>query len=490
MRASSSLGLRLILVAAATTTALMVAMGLYRWHQVRQTLNSSLQNTLQSASKRLETGLPAALWNFDGPQISAVLEAEMEEVAFLSLEVKDVKGKWLAGWRRDDQGRPVRSSAAAASDGEVLERALSFIDNGQASPVGKVSIRFGREKILQTLRHEALQIAAETLIVNVCLVLVYLSSLRLVLLARLNQLNGAMRQIASGEADLTSRLEAGRNDEIGELAGSFNRFVEQLAGIVTQVHISSSDLSEKTGEIAMGNLDLSNRTENQAESLRRTAGAAQDLSVSARRNTDSAATASRVVAQASEIAQFGGAAVKEVVRVMQAITASSSRIGDITGVIDSIAFQTNILALNAAVEAARAGEHGRGFAVVAAEVRELAGRAGSAAKEIKGLIQTSAAEIQAGNRLALESGETMDKVIVSIRQITELMQAIAQASQEQSSRLEQILEDVHRMDLATQQNAALVEESAAAATAMRSLAENLVRVVSRFKLTVPSEAPG
>jgi methyl-accepting chemotaxis protein len=241
--------------------------------------------------------------------------------------------------------------------------------------------------------------------------------------------------------------------------------------------------------MAAGNIDLSSRTEEQASSLEETAASMEELTSTVQQNADSVRQASELALRASEVAQKGGKAVTEAVHTMGSINEASTRIADITGVIDGIAFQTNILALNAAVEAARAGEQGRGFAVVASEVRTLAQRSAAAAKEIKALIAESVERVDVGGKLVNEAGATMGEVVAGIRRVTDIMSEIALAGQEQSSGIAQVNQAIAQMDQVTQQNAALVEEAAAAADAMQAQAQQLSAIVSAFKVAQAGHGP-
>ncbi|AKU21571.1 methyl-accepting chemotaxis protein [Massilia sp. NR 4-1] len=289
-------------------------------------------------------------------------------------------------------------------------------------------------------------------------------------------------EIASGDGDLSRRMPVESADEIGALATAFNRFVSSLNGTIGEVRDSTRMIATATSEIATGNLDLSGRTEAQASSLEQTAAAMEELTSTVKQNAHNADEANRLVGATSEAAVKGGAVVEQVVQMMGAITESSRKISDIIGVIDGIAFQTNILALNAAVEAARAGEQGRGFAVVASEVRNLAQRSASAAKEIKELIVDSVERVNTGSKLADSAGEAMKGIVSSVQSVAELMVQIAAASNEQSQGIGQVNQSVTQMDDATQQNAALVEQAAAAAQSLQEQAAKLEQVVSTFKL--------
>jgi methyl-accepting chemotaxis protein len=300
---------------------------------------------------------------------------------------------------------------------------------------------------------------------------------------------GMLGEIADGEGDLSRRLESTSNDEVGKLAQAFNRFVGSLSGTIGQVRDSSAVIAGATEEIARGNLDLSSRTEAQASSIEETAAAMEELTTTVRNNAENATEANRLVSETAQSAEKGGAVVAEVVRTMGAITESSRKISEIIGVIDGIAFQTNILALNAAVEAARAGEQGRGFAVVAGEVRTLAQRSAAASKEIRQLILDSVAKVDAGSTLADGAGQAMEAIVASVRRAEVLMRDIAASSQEQSLGISQVNQAIAQMDDATQQNAALVEEAAAAAAALQDQARELDAIVGTFKLAASGAAP-
>ena len=273
-----------------------------------------------------------------------------------------------------------------------------------------------------------------------------------------------------------------RPDDQSSLLFALKAMRDRIGDIVGQVRVGTDTIAHASGEIASGNMDLSARTEAQAGSLEQTASSMEDLISTVRQNADNARQANSLTASASAVAVRGGAVVAEVVGTMASINDSSKRIVDIIGVIDSIAFQTNILALNAAVEAARAGEQGRGFAVVAAEVRHLAQRSASAAKEIKGLISDSVDKVDAGSRLVDQAGVTMTEIVTSVQRVTDIMGEISSASAEQARGIEQINMAITEMDGVTQQNAALVEQAAAAAQSMQDQAHHLSGVVSIFRL--------
>jgi methyl-accepting chemotaxis protein len=285
------------------------------------------------------------------------------------------------------------------------------------------------------------------------------------------------------DGDLTCPVQDNAHDEFSPLLAALGGMQTALTGIVSNVRQSSEAVSNASAEIAQGNQDLSARTETQASALEETAASMEELSSTVKQNADNARQANQLAQSASTVAVQGGEVVAQVVSTMKDINDSSKKIADIISVIDGIAFQTNILALNAAVEAARAGEQGRGFAVVAGEVRTLASRSADAAKEIKALITESVSRVEQGSALVDQAGNTMDKVVSSIRRVTDIMGEISAASVEQSSGVSQVGEAVTQMDQATQQNAALVEEMAAAANGLKGQAQDLVQAVAVFKLT-------
>ncbi len=296
----------------------------------------------------------------------------------------------------------------------------------------------------------------------------------------LNRAVAVARTVAAG--DLTSQIDSSGKDETAQLLEALKTMNDNLLKIVSQVRSGTDTIATASGEIASGNLDLSSRTEQQAGSLEETASAMEELTSTVRQNADNARQANELAASASEVATQGGNVVGQVVTTMESINESSRKIVDIISVIDGIAFQTNILALNAAVEAARAGEQGRGFAVVASEVRSLAQRSASAAKEIKTLINDSVEKVGNGSKLVAQAGNTMSEVVQSVRRVTEIVGEITVAGQEQSEGIEQINQAITQMDETTQQNAALVEQAAAAAQSLQDQADRLAQVVGIFKL--------
>jgi methyl-accepting chemotaxis protein len=294
------------------------------------------------------------------------------------------------------------------------------------------------------------------------------------------------RAVAAAEAvsagKLDTRIEFSGRDEVAQLLAALHAMQAKLNDSISRIKASTESIGTASREIAAGNIDLSSRTEEQASSLEETAASMEQLTSTVKLNAENARQANQLARGASEIAVKGGDVVDQVVHTMGAINESSKKIADIIGVIDGIAFQTNILALNAAVEAARAGEQGRGFAVVATEVRNLAQRSAAAAKEIKVLIEDSVGKVNAGSKLVDQAGGTMDEILTSVKRVTDIMSEITAASQEQSTGIEQVSRAVSQMDEVTQQNAALVEQAAAAAESLDKQAEALVAAVAMFQV--------
>ncbi len=304
----------------------------------------------------------------------------------------------------------------------------------------------------------------------------------------LDQAIDIAKTVAAG--DLSVDVDVKTKDEVGELLGALKQMSGNLSDIVSRVRMGTQTIASASSEVATGSMDLSTRTEQQASSLEETASSMTELTSTVRQNNENATQARKLADEASNVAVRGGATVSEVVQTMGAINESSRKIVDIIGVIDGIAFQTNILALNAAVEAARAGEQGRGFAVVAGEVRNLAHRSAAAAKEIKELIGNSVERVEEGSRLVGEAGVTMEEVVNSVRRVTSIIGEIAVATGEQRDGIEQISDAITQMDSVTQQNAALVEEAAAAAEALQLQAASLEEAVSVFKVRETAGAGG
>jgi methyl-accepting chemotaxis protein len=335
---------------------------------------------------------------------------------------------------------------------------------------------------LATARTLLMVLAAVSLGVGVAMSLVITRSVTV----PLREAVEAARVIASN--DLSRPLESTRRDELGDLLRVLSGMQASLHQVVSQVRGAADSISTASSEVASGNQDLSARTEQTASNLQQTASSMEQLTGNVKQSADSARQANQLAVSAAEVAGRGGAVVAQVVSTMDEISASSKKISDIIGVIDGIAFQTNILALNAAVEAARAGEQGRGFAVVASEVRSLAGRSAEAAREIKGLIGASVEKVETGSRLVADAGATMGEIVGSVQRVTDIIGEITAASSEQSLGIGQVNTAVTQLDQMTQQNAALVEESAAAAESLKDQASRLAQVVGVFRLSAQGAA--
>ncbi|APZ04144.1 methyl-accepting chemotaxis protein [Kosakonia cowanii] len=325
-----------------------------------------------------------------------------------------------------------------------------------------------------------LWILAAVMVVVLAVIAMSWVAMQRVLLKPLHEVMGHIRHIATG--DLTHAIHAEGSNEMARLAQNVQEMQQSLVKTVSVVRDGADTIYTGAGEISIGNNDLSSRTEQQAASLEETAASMEQLTATVKQNADNARQATQLALNASGTAKKGGEVVDGVVRTMDEIAASSSKIAQITNVIDGIAFQTNILALNAAVEAARAGEQGRGFAVVAGEVRTLAQRSAQAAKEIKGLIDDSGNRVSAGSALVHEAGETMAEIVSAVTRVTDIMGEISSASDEQSRGIDQVGQAVAEMDRVTQQNASLVQESAAAAAALEEQAARLTETVAVFKV--------
>ncbi len=354
---------------------------------------------------------------------------------------------------------------------------------GHLADFVKLQEQQAAQVLVQTdaLRANTMKMVLGSILVLIVLILVGAAALIRNVLQPLETANGLAAKIAQG--DLSVDVQSDRQDEFGDLLRSLGAMNRSLGGMVLQVRQSTDSIALASAEIATGNNDLSNRTEQTASNLQHSASALSALTDAVQHSAHSAQQASSLAASASQVAQKGGTVVHQVVSTMEDINSSSKRIADIIGVIDGIAFQTNILALNAAVEAARAGEQGRGFAVVAGEVRSLAQRSAEAAREIKDLINASVERVETGARLVADAGQTMNEIVQSVQRVTDMIGEITAASNEQSSGIAEVNQAVASLDQMTQQNAALVEESAAAAQSLRDQADQLASVVSTFKVS-------
>jgi methyl-accepting chemotaxis protein len=368
------------------------------------------------------------------------------------------------------------SSHAAKEQFDQLTRILAGIIKMGSSEAQAISTR--SQSLTDTTRQSLLIFGFVALVLCIFLVTVFPS----VIAKRLIGILDMIEDISKGDGDLTKRLDDDGKDEIGRIAGAFNEFTNKIHDVLVTVKVASADIVTASKEIAMGNTNLSQRTEEQASSLEETASSMEEMTGTVKQNADSASEARQLAEANRQRAVVGAEVVTRTVSAMNEINSSSTRIGDIISTIDGIAFQTNLLALNAAVEAARAGEQGRGFAVVASEVRSLAQRSAEAAKEIKELIEDSVGKVKAGTQLVDESGKTLDDIIAGTQKMADIVAEIAAASIEQASGIDQVNNAVTQMDNMTQDNAALVEEAAAASRSMEDQAQVLMEQVNYFKL--------
>jgi methyl-accepting chemotaxis protein len=383
--------------------------------------------------------------------------------------------------------QPGMATVAVAADNTVVEAndgTRDLLVRAEAIPGTdwRLGVAYDKSAAMAGLGTLITSIGIAALAVVVVTGLIFTSMLRR-WFEPLRKVRNAMVAVANGSGDLTARIAVGRNDEVGQIARAFNDFTESLRGIIHEVKQASSEVRTAAQEIATGNADLSSRTESQASSIQQSASSIAQLHSSTKANAESAREANRIAHEAATLAAEGGSRVSEVIETMGGITASSKRIGEIIGVIDSIAFQTNILALNAAVEAARAGEQGRGFAVVASEVRTLAQRSGEAARDIRQLIQKSTEDVETGASRVDDAGRTISQVVDSVRSVSALMARIVEATQQQTGGIGEVNNAVNQIDQMTSQNAALVEQAAAAATSLSDQSSRLVEAVGRFRTT-------
>ena len=382
---------------------------------------------------------------------------------------------------------PGLAAVAAAADNAIVDandgtRDVAVRVEAIPGTDWRLAVALDKASMLEGLGALLGSIALAALIVTGVVGLIFVTVLRR-WFAPLRKVRDAMVAVAGGGGDLTARIAVTSRDEVGQIARAFNQFTDSMSGIIREVQQAGSEVRTAAHEIATGNADLSARTESQASSIQQSASSIQQLHASTKANAESAREANRIAQEAATLAAEGGSKVSEVIETMGGITASSKRIGEIIGVIDSIAFQTNILALNAAVEAARAGEQGRGFAVVASEVRTLAQRSGDAARDIRQLIQKSTEDVEAGAARVDDAGHTISQVVESVRSVSALMARIVEATQQQTGGIGEVNNAVNQIDQMTSQNAALVEQASAAATSLSDQSARLVEAVGRFKTT-------
>jgi methyl-accepting chemotaxis protein len=465
--------------------------------------NAKVLLATQMKSALLEGGI--SIRNIGIQSDVAAMQKDEAKVKVKSKEYADARDKLIAYGLSDDQRSIIANIAATEKDmaaplKEAVGQALAFNTEGAAKVIAEkidamsqrsivdidklvVTEQVRAQKILDEVASDTKGILMFFVVVGVITVAIgVVISLGLTrsITKPLTDAVSIAEKVADG--DLNAQVNISGQDEVSQVLRALHNMSESLAKTVGQVRAGTETISVASREIASGNADLSSRTESQASSLEETASSMEELTTTVKQNADNARQANQLVVSASEYAVKGGQVVGNVIETMGSIKESSRKIVDIIGVIDGIAFQTNILALNAAVEAARAGEQGRGFAVVASEVRNLAQRSAAAAKEIKSLIGDSVDKVDTGAQLVDEAGRTMDEIVTSVRHVADIMSEITAASQEQSSGIEEVNQAIAQMDEMTQQNAALVEQAAAAAESMQDQASALEQAVSVFKL--------
>jgi methyl-accepting chemotaxis protein len=464
---------------------LLAAMAAFNYHTGRQAREAALHEELNAIVARLSGSLPAALWNFDQAQIDRIVAAEMGAKFIDSIVVVQDK-KVAGGMARDPRDRSGTASSIeeAHPAGEFSgSAALHYTDGGQSKELGAVTVNISYETVRQAMRGELIRQVVQALLLAAALMAALSISLARVVVRPLENVRDALEQIGAGSADLTRRLPLAGSVEFIGIARGFNAFVERLERVIQQVRQQADTVSVGSKEIADGNLDLSHRTEETASHVQAIAQTVADIRRSVEVNAEGAESADRCGRDAAVVADRGGELMDAVVRTMGEMSASASRITEITSVIDGIAFQTNILALNAAVEAARAGEQGRGFAVVAGEVRSLAQRSGEAAREIKELIDDTVAKVGCGQHQVDAAGHTIKDIVGAIRKVSDILGEITQASQRQRQSIGQVSEAIGSIDEATQRNAALVEQVSAAASSVRESTAGLVSAVGAFTVS-------
>jgi methyl-accepting chemotaxis protein len=441
---------------------------------------ADVDRQVSAALDRTAKSLPSAVWNFDTPQIQQIIAAEMAAPFVAGVDVAN-GGKVLAAVSRDAGGKLQLEPPQRRAE-QVRSIDLKYLDNGIPVDAGTVSIHVTfdntRRALLADLQWTLVRAAGLIVVLAACVWL----ALRRLIFAPMGIVRGAIGNIAQGEADLTQRLPPSSYTEFNGVTEGFNGFSERLHGVVHQVRASAETVAHGSGEIAQGIQDLSGRTEVQSHSLQRLVNSMAELSQTVQHSAATAAQASQMASSTEALVVQGQSLMSEVDSGMLAVNERSRQIANIINVIDSIAFQTNMLALNAAVESARAGEQGRGFAVVAAEVRELAQRSTTAAKEIKALISDSVGMTETACKHVERAGQAMQQIVTAAKSVAATIAEISSVSDDQAAKLSEISRAIGAIEHATQSNSALVEEGSAAALLLRDQARALLQIADTFKL--------
>ncbi len=471
-----SIAKKLLVPTLALATLVLGVLGTVMVLEQDKVLNSMMQSKAEGLSKMMSTISVPYVINYDLSALEGFVREAAKDADVAYAEFFDGEGKSLTA-----------NAMKAPANKAGLQIYNREITDNDGKKLGRVEIGY-RTRVLEQALQVSVAVVGVAIVVALALLAMGIAVIVRTVTRPAATLLASFNALAQGEGDLTTRIAVSSNDEFGRIVTAFNATMEKLHALMSQVRDIGQSIGSSSRGVAAGHSELSARSEQQASSLEETASSMEELTSTVSQNAQNARQASTLARGASDVARKGGEVVGQVVLTMDGISQSSSKISDIIGVIDGIAFQTNILALNAAVEAARAGEQGRGFAVVASEVRNLAQRSATAAKEIKALIGDSVDKVHAGSKLVDSAGKTMQEIVTSVQQVTELISEIAAASQEQSSGIEQVNSAITQMDQVVQQNAALVDQAASATDSMDRQAQELLRMVARFNLggTAPS----
>jgi methyl-accepting chemotaxis protein len=466
-RSRTSLTFRLSVILGATLLVISVSSAYIGSILEQRTLLKAAENEVDRLASLLAVNAANPLFTFNQSNLNALVQAFSSDSSIRFLELKDPSGKVIAG-----------KGDAKNQTGLIVKGRPAKVGN---EVVGSVSLGMSTESVDQSMRDKWQIIIGREAALFLVLACALLYLLRKQVTKPLGEMNDILKR-AEESGDLGTRFQLNRKDEIGELAQWFNVFMDKLRGMMVEVASAAHNVTAASQQLSSASDQLSTGSQEQASSLEETAASLEEITGTVKQNADNARQANQLAVGARDTAEQGGSVVSSAVEAMGEINKSSKKIADIITTIDEIAFQTNLLALNAAVEAARAGEQGRGFAVVAAEVRNLAQRSATAAKEIKGLIQDSVGKVETGSELVNKSGQTLQAIVSAVKKVTDIIGEIAAASQEQSSGIDQVNKAVSRMDHVVQSNAAQTEEMSSTARSLSDQARELQGLVARFKL--------